>query len=155
MPSASDRRNGPFDRKPVIVVKAEGVAALAVFFDFREHVVGKREQLRNRAEALGDGAARVAIGAQLVDERASLVHDGHVGVAKSVNRLLAIAHEEDRRNERSALGETAALAPRTDEQRDQAPLRAARVLELVEQHMVIPALEAISAARELVHLRKQ
>ena len=62
---------------------------------------------------------------------------------------------KDRRNQRSAFGDAAALTPGPDEQRYQRPLRPARVLELVEQHMVIPPLEPVSAARELVHLREQ
>ena len=48
-----------------------------------------------------------------------------------------------------------ALAPRTHQQRDQLPLQAAGVLELVDQHVVIARLEAVAALRELVHLPQQ
>ena len=41
----------PLDGKPVILAKAEGIAALLVFFDLAEHVIGKRKELRHRAEA--------------------------------------------------------------------------------------------------------
>ena len=47
------------------------------------------------------------------------------------------------------------LAPRLDQQRDQLPLRAARVLELVDQHVVVARLEPEAALRELVHLAQQ
>ena len=94
-------------------------------------------------------------GAQAIDERAGLVHDRDIGVAEPVDRLLAIADEKNRRHERRALGDAAALAPRSDQQRDELPLRPARVLKLVEQHVVIAPLEPVAAARELVHLRQQ
>ena len=95
------------------------------------------------------------IGPQPIDEARRFVHDGDVRVAESVDGLLAIADEEDGRHERRAFGDAAALSPRSDQQRDQRPLRPARVLELVEQYVVISPLEPIPAARELVHLREQ
>ena len=95
------------------------------------------------------------IGAQPVDERAGLVHDGHVGVAEPVNRLLPIAHEKNRGRERSPFGNADALTPRSNEQGHERPLGAARILKLVEQHVVIAPLESVPAPRELVHLREQ
>ena len=51
--------------------------------------------------------------------------------------------------------ESAAFSPRPHEQRDQLPLGTARVLELVDKHVVVPRLEPIAGARELVHLAQQ
>ena len=48
-----------------------------------------------------------------------------------------------------------ALTPGSDEQSNERPLGAARVLELVEQHVVVAPLESVPAPRELVHLREQ
>ena len=52
-------------------------------------------------------------------------------------------------------GEPEPFAPRLDQQRDQLPLRAAGVLELVDEHVVIARLEPEAALRELVHLPQQ
>ena len=51
--------------------------------------------------------------------------------------------------------QAAAFTPRPHEQRHQRPLRTARILKFVDQHMLVSALEPIPAARELVHLREQ
>ena len=48
-----------------------------------------------------------------------------------------------------------ALAPAADQLRHQFPLCAARVLELVHQHVVVARFEAVAAPRELVHLPQQ
>ena len=45
--------------------------------------------------------------------------------------------------------------PGTDQLADQAPLRAAGVLEFVHQHVLVSRLEPIAAARELFHLPEQ
>ena len=47
------------------------------------------------------------------------------------------------------------FAPRLHQQRDQLPLRAARVLELVHEHVVVARLEPEPALRELVHPPQQ
>ena len=46
-------------------------------------------------------------------------------------------------------------APRANQLADQAPLRPARVLELVDQDVLVPRLEPVAAARELFHLPEQ
>ena len=84
-----------------------------------------------------------------------IVENRRVGVAEGVNRLLAIADDEDRRRERTAGGETGAFTPRLHQQRDQLPLRPARVLELVDEHVVVARLQAIAALRELLHVAQQ
>ncbi len=53
------------------------------------------------------------------------------------------------------MGEPGALAPGLREQRDQIPLRAARVLKLVDEDVVVARLEAIAALGELLHLAEQ
>ena len=53
------------------------------------------------------------------------------------------------------VGEAEPLTPGLDEQRDQLPLRAAGVLELVDEHVVVARLEPVAALRELVHLAQQ
>ena len=52
-------------------------------------------------------------------------------------------------------GEPEPLAPRLDQQRDELPLRAARVLELVDEDVVVARFEAKAALGELVHLPQQ
>ena len=51
--------------------------------------------------------------------------------------------------------EPGALAPCLHEQRHQIPLGAARVLELVNEHVVIARLQAEAALRELLHLAEK
>src|SRR5262249_3504633 len=51
--------------------------------------------------------------------------------------------------------EASAFTPRLDQQRHQRPLRAAGVLELIDEQMVIARLEAVAALRKLLHLAKQ
>ena len=74
-----------------------------------------------------------------------------IRVTKSVDRLLAVADDENRRLQRQVLREAFAFAPRLHEVPDQPPLGIARVLELVDEQMVIARLEQKAAARELVH----
>ena len=71
---------------------------------------------------------------------------GDVGVAKAVNRLLSVADDEDRRLQRTRMGDAGTFAPRGDEQRDQLPLGPARVLEFVDEDMVIPRPPADSGS---------
>ena len=96
----------------------------------------------------------MAVGPKRFNEARRVLQYCDFGVAKAVDRLLAIAHDEDRRLER--VGRCAeAFTPAPDQLRHQFPLRAARVLELVHQHVVVARLEAVAAARELVHLLQQ
>src|ERR1041384_4651466 len=74
-----------------------------------------------------------------------IVKDRHVGVTEGVDGLLAIADDEDRGGDRTGGGKTGAFAPGLHQQRDQLPLRAARVLEFVDEHVVIARLEAVAA----------
>ena len=85
---------------------------------------------------------------------AASVEQRGLGVAKSVNRLLAVADHEDRGRQRAG-GGAEALAPALDEQRHELPLRAARVLELVDEHVLVARLELVAAPRELLHLLEQ
>ena len=52
-------------------------------------------------------------------------------------------------------GEPEPLAPRLNQERHELPLRAARVLELVHEHVVVARFEPEAALRELVHLPEQ
>ena len=47
------------------------------------------------------------------------------------------------------------FAPAPHELRDELPLRAARVLELVDEHVLVARFEPVAAPRELVHLLQQ
>ena len=53
------------------------------------------------------------------------------------------------------MGQAGAFAPRLHELRDQLPLRAARILEFVDQDVLIPLLEQVAAAREVLHVAEQ
>ena len=57
-------------------------------------------------------------------------------------------------------GSASAAAPRPSPQllhqlRDEVPLRAARVLELVDEHVAVARLELVAALRELVHVLEE
>ena len=52
-------------------------------------------------------------------------------------------------------GQAEPFSPGLDQERHELPLRAARVLELVDEHVVIARLETEAALRELVHLPQQ
>ena len=53
------------------------------------------------------------------------------------------------------MAQSFARAPGAHQLADQPPLRAARVLELVDQHVLVARFESIPAARELLHLPEQ
>ena len=94
-------------------------------------------------------------GPQAADRRGRLVEQRHVGVAEPVDRLLAIADDEQRRQHRRLVHQAEALAPGLHQQRHELPLQPAGVLELVDQHVVVARLEPVAALRELVHLPQQ
>ena len=130
-----------------------GTACL-VAFNRAEHIVDEPEQRRHRPEADGQRTPRPSgiaqLGAQGGDEPCGLVEQGDLGVAKPVNRLLAIADDEDRGRQR--VGRRAQpFAPTSYQLLHQIPLRPARVLKLIDEHVVVPRLQAVSAAGELVH----
>ena len=75
------------------------------------------------------------------------VEQPDVGVTKPVDRLFPVPDHEDRRRR---IGHALALAPGVDEQLDQAPLQAARVLKFVDEHMVIAGLQLQTGAGELL-----
>src|SRR4029077_3973615 len=112
-------------------------------------------QGRNRPEASRDRAPRVAAGTKRLDVATRVFEDRHVGVAEGVDRLLAIADDEDRRWKWTAGRQPGAFTPRLDEQGYQLPLGAAGVLKLVDQHVVIARFQPIAALRELLHLAEQ
>ncbi len=98
--------------------------------------------------------ARIAVRPEPFDEPRGLVEEGDVGIAKAVNRLLAVADHEDRRSERAGR-DAESFAPALDELGDQLPLRAARVLQLVDEHVAVPTFEAVPALGEFVHVLQQ
>ena len=69
-----------------------------------------------------------------------------------VDRLLAIADDEDRRR---GVGRPLAFAPGIDEQRDQPPLQSARVLEFVDEQMVVARLQLETASRKFFLIGQQ
>ena len=58
------------------------------------------EALRDSPEADRNRAPRIAVASRRCDETGGVIQDGDVCVAESVNRLLAIANDEDRRRKR-------------------------------------------------------
>src|SRR5690349_19879376 len=79
------------------------------------------------------------------------VHHRDVGFTQPVNRLLPVADDEDGRRQRVG-GRAEPFAPTAHELRDEVPLRAARILEFVDQHVPVARLDPEAALRELVHL---
>ena len=120
-----------------------------------KEIVGEHENLRHRSKASGNRPPRVPFWTKRLDKRGGLVHDSHIRVSKSVDGLLAISDEKDRRIERSSVRDASAFSPRANQQRDERPLSAARVLKFVEQHMMVPPFEAIPASRKFLHLCQQ
>ena len=118
-------------------------------------VVGEGEEIGMRSEALRDRLPDGAIAGELVDEGHRFVEQPDVGVPEAIDRLLAIADEEQRRRQGTLVPEAETLAPCLHERRDELPLQAARVLELVHEHVLVAGLEPEPAARELVHLAEQ
>ena len=53
------------------------------------------------------------------------------------------------------MGEPGAFAPGLDEQGHEFPLRAAGVLKLVHEHVVVARLEPVAAPREILHPSEQ
>ena len=64
--------------------------------DFGEQIVDEGQQLRHRAEAARDRSARALARAQALDERAGLLQHRDLRVSEAVDRLLAVADDEDR-----------------------------------------------------------
>ena len=147
------------DRKPVGVAVPERVAPFGGHRrlgarDLGEKIVHEREDRRMRSKADGDRAPRRAVGPQSFDERRRLIDDRDVGVAEAVDRLLAVADHEDRRRQGIG-GRAEAFAPALHELAHERPLRAARVLEFVDEDVPVARLEAQAALGELVHLLEE
>ncbi len=145
-------------RKPVLFSILERIGRSAVLprlrLDGVEDVVDEPEQGRDRAEADGDCVPRIALFPQPAHELRRLIEQGDLGVAECVDRLLAIADDEDGRRQRIGSG-AESFAPVANELRDEVPLRAAGVLKLVDEHVVVSRLELVPAAREFLHLPQQ
>ena len=139
------------DRETIGVAIREFVGAPAVLRHLRERVVHELEQLGHGSKASRDRTARAARRPQRIDVSAGLLQDRDVRVAESINRLLAVPDDEDGR----AGCQAEPLTPGLHQERHELPLRAARILELVHQHVVVARLEAITALSELVHLTQQ
>src|SRR6185503_13114686 len=77
-----------------------------------------------------------------------------VRVAESVDRLLSVADNEDRRTD-GIVGDAESFAPAPDQLQDEIPLRAARVLEFVDEHVPMARFEPQTALRELVEVLQQ
>ena len=117
-----------------------------------EKRVGEGEQRRNRTKTSTNGMTdAVLAGTELGDVTGGAEKDPDVGIAKAVDRLLAVADHEDRRLERQVVRQPPSLAPRLHQLPDQPPLRVARVLKLVDQQVVIARFEQKAALRELAH----
>ena len=106
---------------------------------------------------MSSGAAREPI------SLSAPLQDLHAGVAEAVDGLLVVAHHEDggprepaRRDALHFLGgEPHSRGPGSDDRAEQVPLVVARVVELVEEQMVIAGFETEAARRELSETREQ
>jgi hypothetical protein len=109
------------------------------------------QEIGNRTEAARDRPAGPAAGTKTVDEPGRLLEHTNFGVSES-DRWTA---SDPRRRRSRARGDAETLTPRVDQERHQFPLGAARVLELVDQHVMVAGLETEPALGELVHLPQQ
>src|SRR5688500_18300525 len=133
----------------------EGVPTQRRHSQLAADIVDERKQAGNRPKAARNRPAHVTRGPKRLEMTARFAEHGHVGVTKSVNRLLAIPDDEDRWLKRAGVRDAGALSPRLDQQRHELPLRPARVLELVDEDVVITRLEAVAALGELLHLPEE
>ena len=144
------RRTG-LDRKPIAVFVGEAARSGVGLRHLREDVVDEVQQAGHGAKTARNRPARPSFRPQLLNVLGGVLQHGNVGVAETVDGLLPIADDEDRRIRR----EPEPFAPGLDEQRHELPLCPARVLELVHENVVKTRFEAIAALRELVHLPQQ
>src|SRR3954468_16955312 len=103
-----------------------------------EHIVDEREQRRDRTKTPRDRSPAARGRPQRRDEATRFMEERELGVKEPVDRLLAIADDEDRR----LRDQSCALTPRLDEQRDELPLLTARCPELVEDAEGVAPLRA-------------
>ncbi len=143
------------DREPVALSVLERVVTALHLRHGGKQVIREREERGHRTKALADGAANVWLLADPRDLPRRTRDDRRVRVAEPIDGLLAIPYDEDRGREREVLPKTDARAPGLHEPPHQVPLCLARVLELVDEQVVIAGLEQISALGELVHLLEQ
>ena len=107
--------------------------------------------MRHRAKTSRDRSPSAGSRTQPFDEAARFLENGNLRVTEAIDRLFAVAYDEDGRVRR----EPESFAPCLDEQGDELPLFAAGVLEFVDEHVVIAPLEAVAALRKFVHPPEQ
>ena len=140
-------------RKRIVFGVAERVGTIGLV-DRDAHIIHEHQQLVDRAVTAGNRRARRRFRPQGVDECRGRIEHGDLGIPEPVNRLLAVADDENRGRD-GAVTEPFAGRPRADQLADQPPLRAAGVLELVDEHVLVTRFEAVPASRELLHLAQQ
>ena len=143
------------DRKPVRQVIREPVVTVPHFVHGREQVINERQQFWDGPEAVANRSPRISGWPQAFDVLAGLPQDRDFCVPKSIDRLLSVADEKDRRLDRRVVHEAEPFTPRLNEERDEVPLRSTRVLELIHEDVVVARLELVPALSELVHLPEQ
>ena len=111
-------------------------------------IVDECQQRRHRAKAARDRAPDIAIRTQSVKMPRRRAQHRHVRASKSVDRLLPVSDDKDGRLERTCIRKSGTLTPGLNEQRHQPPLGSARVLEFVNEHVVITGLKPVSTLRE-------
>jgi hypothetical protein len=149
------RRQVSVNREAILLLKPKSIPPSRRLIDVGTHVVDEREQSRDGTETARNDATDVAVRTQGGQIAACLVQHGDIRVAEAVNGLLPVANDEDGRLERTRMGQAEALAPGLHQQRHELPLCTARVLELVDEDVVISRLEAVPALSEFVHLAQQ
>src|SRR5206468_8797994 len=122
--------------------------------DVRKQIVDEGQNGGHRSEADRDRPARMAAWPELSDESGRFVDERDLRVAEPVNRLLAVADDKDRRREGIVRGPEP-FAPARDQLPDQLPLRAARILEFVDEHMAVPRFEPQPRLGKLVEVFQQ
>ena len=144
-------RNG-LNGEAILLLVHKGVGSIGKLRDRVTEIVDERQERRNGAEAARDRATHVSTWPEPPHVVAGHAEQRDVGIAESVDRLLSIAHDEDRRRQRAGVCEPRPFTPRLHEQRHELPLRTTRILKLVDQDMVIPRFQAEATLRELLHL---
>src|SRR5262245_3326016 len=122
--------------------------------DLTKNIVDERQNRRCRSKADRDRVPRMSSRPQAPDELSRLVDERDVRIAEAVDRLLSIPDDEDRRSDR-IVRRAEPFAPTSYELLDEFPLRAAGVLELVDEDVTVPGFEPQAALRELIEIPEQ
>ena len=111
---------------------------------FMKDVVDKAQYRPHRSKAVCDGPTRSPLGPQRRNVPSGPRQQCHLRIAKGIDRLLAVADDEDGWAQVS-ISHRCAFRPRRHQLADQCPLQRIGVLELIDENVLISRLEFVAA----------